>query len=322
MEKRLGITMGDCAGVGPELILKIMNGYMNEVIIYGSFDVLNHYNSLFEYGYTLHRINEPAEALSDKVNIIDKSDLKFTDFEVGKLSSLCGKNAFLYLENAINDAMKEKIRAIVTCPLNKEALRAGGYDYAGHTEILSSLTNTKKYGMLLWSDKLKTIHVSTHVSLLEAINRVKKDRIIEVTMLAYDILKKAGYKDPKIAIAGLNPHAGENGLFGDEEIKEIIPAVEELKKNGISVYGPIPPDTVFLKCYKGEYDLVVAMYHDQGHIPLKLMDFDGGVNITCGLPIIRTSVDHGTAFDIAGKNIARPDSLIKAIEVADMITRI
>ena len=314
--------MGDAAGIGAEIILKIMDAYKEDAIIYGSFDVLDHYNEEFGYGFKLNRIIDPEEAVCDKVNVVDHSDLKFSDFEVGKVSALCGKNAYLYLENAINDAMNEKIRAIVTCPLNKEALHAGGYNYAGHTEILSTLTDTKRYGMLLWSDHLKTIHVSTHVSLMEAIRRVRKDRITEVTLLAHDILKRAGYEDPKIAIAGLNPHAGENGLFGDEEIREIIPAIEKLKEKGIDVYGPIPPDTVFLKCCKGEYDLVVAMYHDQGHIPLKLMDFDGGVNITCGLPIIRTSVDHGTAFDIAGKNIASPDSLKRAIIIADMISKI
>ena len=322
MEKRLGITMGDSAGVGPEIILKIMNGYMNDVIIYGSYDVLEHYSQKFSYSYELNKIRTPEEAVNEKVNVLDMTDLKYSDFEVGKVSPICGRNAFLYLEAAIKDAMEKKIRAIVTCPLNKEALRSSGYNYDGHTEILSTLTGTKKYGMLLWSDRLKTIHVSTHVSLSTAIQRVKKDRIIEVTRLAHEILTKAGYKDPKIAIAGLNPHAGENGLFGDEEIKEIIPAIEELRKENISVSGPIPPDVVFIKCYKGEYDLVVAMYHDQGHIPLKLMDFDGGVNITCGLPIIRTSVDHGTAFDIAGKNLARPDSLIKAIEIADLISNL
>ena len=312
--------MGDAAGVGGEIILMIMKEYMNDVIIYGSFDVLKHYNEVFEYGYRLNRIAEPEEAEADQVNIIDHSNLLFSDFEVGKVSPLCGRNAFLYLEAAIKDAMDRKIRAIVTCPLNKEALRSTGYDYDGHTEILSTLTGTRKYGMLLWSDRLKTIHVSTHVSLSTAIQRVKKDRIVETALLADDLLRRAGYQDPKIAVAGLNPHAGENGLFGDEEIREIIPAVEQLKEKGVNAFGPIPPDTVFLKCYKGEYDLVVAMYHDQGHIPLKLMDFDGGVNITCGLPIIRTSVDHGTAFDIAGKNIARPDSLIRAIKVADMIS--
>ena len=313
--------MGDAAGIGGEIILKVMKEYMNDVIVYGSFDVLEHYNKLFGYGFPSIRIHDPEEALVGKMNVIDRGDLKFSDFEVGKVSPLCGRNAYLYLEAAIKDAMDKKIRAIVTCPLNKEALRAGGYDYDGHTEILSTLTATKKYGMLLWSDKLKTIHVSTHVSLATAIQRVRKERIIEVSLLAHDILKRAGFEDPRIAIAGLNPHAGENGMFGDEEIKEILPAVKELKDMGIDADGPIPPDTVFLKCYKGQYDLVVAMYHDQGHIPLKLMDFDGGVNITCGLPIIRTSVDHGTAFDIAGKNIARPDSLIRAIRIADMISR-
>ena len=173
--------------------------------------------------------------------------------------------------------------------------------------------------MLLWSEKLKTIHVSTHVSLKTAIERVQKKRIIDVTLLAKQILTNAGYENPRIAIAGLNPHAGENGLFGDEEIREIIPAVSELKTMGFNVEGPIAPDTVFLRCYKGEYDLVVAMYHDQGHIPLKLADFDGGVNITCGLPIVRTSVDHGTAFDIAGTNKAREDSLLQALAIAKKI---
>ncbi|MBQ2658743.1 MAG: 4-hydroxythreonine-4-phosphate dehydrogenase PdxA [Erysipelotrichaceae bacterium] len=322
MKKRLGITMGDPAGIGPEIILKIMDVYMNDVVIYGSYDVLDHYNKKNGFGYLLNRINDPDETSEDRINIIDPNMLNYTDFTVGNLSAACGKSAYFYLENAVEDALRLKIRAIVTCPLNKEALHMGGYNYAGHTEILAELTHASGCAMLLWSDRLKAIHVSTHVSLAEAIQRVKKDRIVEVSLMANDILSKAGYDTPKIAVAGLNPHAGENGLFGDEEIKEIIPAVSELREKGLNVSGPIPPDTVFLKCLNGEYDLVVAMYHDQGHIPLKLLDFDGGVNITCGLPIIRTSVDHGTAFDIAGKNIARPDSLIKAIEAADMISGI
>ena len=319
--KRLGITMGDAAGVGAEIILKILDTYLNEIIVYGSFDLLAYYSQRFSYDYFLKRIDSLEQAEEDTLNIIDPGDLALDDFRVGQLSALCGKNAYLYLEAAIRDAMDQKISAIVTCPLNKEALRLAGYSYDGHTEILSTLTGTKDYAMLLWSDRLKTIHVSTHVSLKEAVQRVKKERIVTIAGLAYDILKKASYEAPKIAIAGLNPHAGENGLFGDEEIKEIIPAVEELKRMGIDAYGPISPDTVFLKCLHGEYDLVVAMYHDQGHIPLKLIDFDGGVNITCGLPIIRTSVDHGTAFDIAGKNIARPDSLIRAIEAAKTLAK-
>lgn len=319
MEKRLAITIGDCAGVGPEIILKAMPSYLDEVIVYGSFDVLSFYNEKHAYHYPLLKIDEPKDALEKHLNIIDCADLKMKDFNIGALSPACGKAAYLYLENAVKDAMSQKVKAIVTCPLNKEALHAGGYNYAGHTEILGQLTGTKNYAMLLWSERLKTIHVSTHVSLKTAIERVQKKRIIDVTLLAKQILTNAGYENPRIAIAGLNPHAGENGLFGDEEIREIIPAVSELKTMGLNVEGPIAPDTVFLRCYKGEYDLVVAMYHDQGHIPLKLADFDGGVNITCGLPIIRTSVDHGTAFDIAGTNKAREDSLLQALAIAEKI---
>ena len=315
MEK-LAITLGDIAGVGPEIALKIMKDYMNQVIVYGSYDVLNYYNEKYNYGYKLNVIESPKQFLENTVNIIDPLPIKMNEFEIGKLSSECGKRAYLYIEKAVQDALNKLNAGLVTCPLNKEALHMGGYMFAGHTEILANLTNTKSYAMLLWSDKLKTIHVSTHVSLKQAIDRVKKERIIEVSKLANDTLIKAGYNNPKIAIAGLNPHAGENGLFGDEEIKEIIPTIEELRKENINVEGPIAPDTVFLKCLKGQYDLVVAMYHDQGHIPLKLLDFDGGVNVTVGLPIIRTSVDHGTAFDIAGSNSANPNSLIASIKLA------
>jgi 4-hydroxythreonine-4-phosphate dehydrogenase len=312
--------MGDAAGIGPEIILKVLDKHLDEVIIYGSADVLSVYNDRFGYHYSLNLIAEPAEARDGELNVIDPTGLKLAEFSVGQLSPLCGKSAFIFRQRACDDALDNRISAIVTCPLNKEALHLAGYDYAGHTEILKELTHAERCAMLLWAQKLKTIHVSTHVSLAEAIRRVKKERIIEVTGLAQEILVKAGYENPRIAIAGLNPHAGENGLFGREEIDEIIPAVKQMKAAGLNVCGPIPPDTVFLKCAKGEYDLVVAMYHDQGHIPLKLMDFDGGVNITCGLPVIRTSVDHGTAFDIAGRNLARPDSLLRAIEIVQIMT--
>ena len=316
MEKLIALTMGDPAGVGPEIILKVMNEYQDKVIIYGSTDVLSFYNDEYGYGLRINRIEVPDEAVQGFVNIIDPNDLKYGDFKVGEVSAICGHSAYLYLERAIHDALDQKVSCVVTCPLNKEALHLGGHLYAGHTEILAELTGTKSYAMLLWSDRLRTIHVSTHVSLAEAIRRVKKSRIVEVIRLGHETLRKGGYEKVRIAVAGVNPHAGENGLFGNEEIDEIIPAIEESRKEGLDVYGPLPPDTVFLKAYKGEYDLVVSMYHDQGHIPLKLMDFDGGVNITCGLPFIRTSVDHGTAFDIAGKNIARKDSLVKALQLA------
>ena len=320
MEKRLGITLGDVAGIGPEITLKIGKEYLNQIIVYGSFDVLTYYKNRYRYDFVLNKIIDPLEAKDDVMNIIDQFPISIEEFAIGKLSAECGKRAYLYLEKAIKDALDEKIGAIVTCPLNKEALHKAGYNYAGHTEILASLTNTNEYGMLLWSDKLKVIHVSTHCSLRQAIERVQKERIIKTTLLAYETLKRSGIAKPKIAIAGLNPHAGENGLFGTEEIQEIIPAIHCLQEQGLDVKGPFPPDTVFLKCLKKEYDLVVAMYHDQGHIPLKLLDFDGGVNVTVGLPIIRTSVDHGTAFDIAGTNVADPSSLIKALKLAKKLS--
>ena len=192
-------------------------------------------------------------------------------------------------------------------------MNKGGYHYEGHTEILANLTNTKKYAMLLWSEKLSVVHVSTHCSLQDACKKVTKDRVLNVIELAGEFLQKLGIKNPRIAVAGLNPHSGEAGLFGAEEIEEIIPALKQAKKDNWEVEGPIPPDTVFLKAYKKEYDVVVAMYHDQGHIPIKLLAFDEGVNVTLGLPIIRTSVDHGTAFDIAGKGIANEKSILNAL---------
>lgn len=311
--------MGDAAGVSPEIILKIMPEHLDDTLVYGSFDVLSFYNEKYRYGLSLKKISDPEEAKEGLLNIIDVSGLRYADIEAGRVSAQCGESAYLYLERAVRDAVNKRISGIVTCPLNKEALHLAGHEQAGHTEILAELTGTERYGMLLWSDRLKTIHVSTHVSLFEAIGRVRKDRIIETAMLGNELLQKAGYEDPRIAVAGLNPHAGENGLFGDEELREIIPAVGQLKRDGLNVTGPIAPDTVFLRCLRGEFDLVVAMYHDQGHIPLKILDFDGGVNVTAGLPFIRTSVDHGTAFDIAGTNKAREDSLLKAIETAEIL---
>lgn len=320
---KIGITIGDVAGIGPEIILKSLQNevFRNKSIVYGSKDVLDFYNDKFNYGLEIVEISLDNQFVEGKVNVIDPVKIKIEDFEIGQLSAKCGDAAFQYLKAAIQDAKQKKIDSIVTAPLNKEALHMGGHLYAGHTEILADLTDTREYAMLLWSEKLKTIHVSTHCSLLKACEKVKKERVMLVIKLAAEALLKAGKTDYKIAVAGLNPHAGENGLFGGEEINEIIPAINKCKAEGITVDGPLPPDTVFLRCLKGEYDLVVAMYHDQGHIPLKLFAFDDGVNMTVGLPFIRTSVDHGTAFDIAGKNIANENSMIKAIEAAEVFAR-
>ena len=213
--------------------------------------------------------------------------------------------------------MDKKIDAVVTAPINKKAIQTAGFKYPGHTEIFAEKTGTKGYAMMLYSDKLNVAHVSTHMSLLNACKTLKKERVEKVIELANSSLKDLGIETPKIAVAGLNPHAGEQGLFGEEEINEIKPAVENAKEKGIEAFGPIPPDTVFVKAVNGEYDIVVVMYHDQGHIPVKLLGFDSGVNVTLGLPIIRTSVDHGTAFDIAWEGKAYDTSLIKAVEVAE-----
>ena len=247
--------------------------------------------------------------------------------ELGKVSKIAGNAAFEYVKKVIELALEGKIDATVTNALNKEAINLAGHHYSGHTEIYADFTKTKKYTMMLAHENLRVVHVSTHVSLREACERCKKERIYDVIKIAEDACKKLGIKEPKIGVAGLNPHCGENGLFGTEEIEEIIPAIEKAQKEGINVFGPIPPDTIFSKARGGWYDIVVAMYHDQGHIPLKVIGFVynqeknkweavAGVNITLGLPIIRSSVDHGTAFDQAGTGMANELSLINAIDYA------
>ena len=213
-------------------------------------------------------------------------------------------------------AMTGQVDAMVTAPLNKAAMNLAGYHYAGHTELLAEQTGAEHVSMLLVSPKLSVVHVSTHVSLDEAIRRVTSQRVEDVIHLAYRSARALGIQQPRIAVAGLNPHAGEGGLFGSQEAQHIQPAINAARSKGINVSDPQPPDTVFLRAVKGEFDIVVAMYHDQGHIPMKLLAFDEGVNVSIGLPIIRTSVDHGTAFDIAGTGKARETSLIAAIDVA------
>jgi 4-phospho-D-threonate 3-dehydrogenase / 4-phospho-D-erythronate 3-dehydrogenase len=316
----IGITMGDPAGVGPEITLKaLMNKAIDDTayVVFGSFGVMEYYKKLLGINVELNKISNLSEIDSNKINIIDVLELTEADFKVGEVSGTCGNAAYQYIASAIGYALEGKIKAVVTAPLNKEALHLGGHLYDGHTEIFATLTNTKKYSMVLVGGPLRVIHVSTHVALSEACKRVKKDRVLEVIKLAQDTLCRMGIDKPRIAVAGLNPHAGEAGIFGDEDIKEIRPAVEAAKEEGISAEGPIPPDTVFLKAVKGQYDIVVCMYHDQGHIPLKLLGFDEGVNMTVGLPIVRTSVDHGTAFDIAGKGIASERSMLEAMKVAE-----
>jgi len=320
--KYFGITVGDPCGIGPEITLKALKArpeYQEQAILFGTLSVLEHYNKALGYGFPFHLLEEGEAVQKNVVNVIDPFPCDFSEITVGTVSELGGKIAFLSVRAAIAAAQAKRITSVVTAPLNKEALHLAGYNYAGHTEIFAAFAHGLSYAMLLWSDQLKVIHVSTHVSLRKACDLCTKARVEEVISLAHTTLQSLGYDKPRIAVAGLNPHAGENGLFGDEEIQEIIPAINASRKKGMDVQGPIPPDTVFLKGLQGRYDIIVAMYHDQGHIPLKILAFDSGVNITVGLDVIRTSVDHGTAFDIAGKLVANEASLLKAIEIGEKL---
>jgi 4-hydroxythreonine-4-phosphate dehydrogenase len=318
----IGITMGDPSGIGPEIILKSFENYLirkNRIIVIGDYSVmLEAFYMLKIESFKLKRIDYVSESVFDykMLNILDLHLIKSNELQYGKVQAIAGNAAFECIRKAVGLVINKDIDAIVTAPLNKEALHLAGHNFPGHTEIFATLSDTKDYAMLLYHKKLSVIHVSTHISLMEAITGLKRKRIEKVIVLANDIMKVLCNGSPRIAVAGINPHASENGLFGNEETKEIIPAIRNMKGKGINVTGPCPPDTVFLQAVEGKYDVVVAMYHDQGHIPLKLIGFYDGVNVTAGLPFIRTSVDHGTAFEIAWKGIASEKSMVEAIKLS------
>ncbi|KML37417.1 4-hydroxythreonine-4-phosphate dehydrogenase PdxA [Cytobacillus firmus] len=320
----VGITMGDAAGVGPEIILKsLADAEMYEIsnpLVIGDKKILERAKSFVNSGLVIEAVS--AEQLREipykhgVVHCLDL-DLLLEDLPIGQVSPEAGNAAFQYLAKAIEMAKENRIDAICTAPLNKEALQKGGHMYPGHTEILADLTNTKDYSMMLSAPNLRVIHVTTHVGIIDAVKMINPERVYHVLKLAHDTLKKAGIESPKIAVCGINPHAGENGLFGyGEEEEKVVPGVEKAQAEGINAIGPLPADTLFFRAVRGDFDIVVAMYHDQGHGPVKVLGLDAGVNITVGLPIIRTSVDHGTAFDIAGKGIADEKSLMEAMRQA------
>jgi 4-phospho-D-threonate 3-dehydrogenase / 4-phospho-D-erythronate 3-dehydrogenase len=326
MEPIIAITMGDGAGVGPEIILKTFNDDKSKsknLFIIGDLSVLEEVKKQLGYNkLELESIHELQQVnwSSDTVKVWDMQLLKTGDFQPGVVSKISGDASFKYVIQSIRLANEGKIAAVVTGPICKEAIQSAGHNYAGHTEIFAAYTSTGNYAMLLYDEKLSVIHVSTHIPMADAISTLNQGRIERVIQLAEDSMKKILSRSPKIAVAGINPHAGENGLFGKQEIEIIRPAVENMKKAGIDVSGPFAPDTVFLRTLQGHFDIVVAMYHDQGHIPMKLLSFDTGVNISVGLPVVRTSVDHGTAFDIAWKGMAKNDSLLKAIYLAERLS--
>lgn len=338
MKPILAITMGDPAGIGPEIVVRSLSRKETyekcRPIVTGDAGVMKEAVRLLGLDLEVNAVDKVEDA-KFQYGVIDVLDLKCVDlssFRFGEVQSQCGNAAFLSIRKAIDLALANEVDATVTAPLNKEALNLAGHHYDGHTEIYATFTGTKKYAMMLADENIRVIHVSTHVPLRKACDLVKKERVIEVAELIYDACRQLGIENPLIGIAGLNPHSSENGMFGFEEKEEIIPAIEQLRARGFNVDGPVPPDSIFAKAKCGKYDACVAMYHDQGHIPLKMCAFNwnketgkmeaaSGVNITLGLPIIRVSVDHGTAFDVAGKGIASDDAMVMSIDYATRMAK-
>src|SRR4051812_15086204 len=323
----LAITMGDPAGIGPEVVLKALaHAEVFErcrPLVIGDGRILERAAVWLGATPEFDIVAEPKLG-SYKPGCLTLLDLENAPPEripVGEESAAAGAAAVEYVFRACDLAMAGEVDAVVTAPLNKAAMHLAGYDYAGHTELLTERTGAERVSMLLIGPNLRIVHVSTHVALEEAIARVTPERVEDVIQIAHDACRALGIARPRIAVAGLNPHASEGGIFGAEEAERIEPAIRAARARGLDVSDPQPPDTVFLRATRGAYDVVVAQYHDQGHIPMKLLAFDSGVNVSYGLPIIRTSVDHGTAFDIAGKGLAEESSLLAAIDVALQMVR-
>jgi 4-hydroxythreonine-4-phosphate dehydrogenase len=318
----LAVTCGDPAGIGPEIILK---AHLDpswqakcRLLVIGDQRIFAERSRRIRVKVPVDVVRSPGGGsyAPGTLTLLDLADADPAEIPIGKVSAAGGKAAVDAVFKACDLAMAGEVEAVVTAPLNKAAMHLAGFDYAGHTELLAERTHAGQVRMLLVAPQLRVIHVSTHVALEEAIRRVTQERVLETIVQADAACRELGIARPRVAVAGLNPHAGEGGLFGDQEAREIQPAIEQARAQGMDVSDPQPPDTVFLRAVKGVYDIVVAMYHDQGHIPMKLLAFDQGVNVSLGLPIIRTSVDHGTAFDIAGTGKAEPASLLAAIDVA------
>ncbi|HSK74340.1 MAG TPA: 4-hydroxythreonine-4-phosphate dehydrogenase PdxA [Pyrinomonadaceae bacterium] len=319
---RIGITMGDPAGIGPEITLKaLLNKNLNEIcqpVIIGDAEVLlrTARDLNLETDFPIVKKAEEIPQDSAQIIIFDLANIK-EKIVLGEESAIAGKASAEYIETAVRLWKEKKIDAISTAPISKKAISLGGYGFPGHTEFLAYLTDTKKFAMSFFAEKLRVVLLSTHVSLRKAIDLVKKESLVELIRFSNSELEKLLKKNVKIAVAGLNPHASEGGMFGTEEAEEIEPAIEECRnKFGIDVSGAYSPDTIFLRGYRGEFDAVISCYHDQATIAVKSLSFGASVNVTLGLPLIRTSVDHGTAFDIAGRNLADESSMQAAIKLA------
>lgn len=316
--KPFAITMGDPCGIGPEICVKVfMKGLPRGAFVIGDAGVLRRTAQSLRSPLVIREIASPDEVLAEsgRLDVLALTQLP-ADLPVGKIDARAGQAAYDYVVKAIELAEAGEIAAIVTAPLAKEAMKAAGISYPGHTEILAAKTGTRDFAMMLANDDIRTMLVSIHVPLAEAITLVKRARVLATIRLADQACRAYGIARPRIAVAGLNPHAGEGGMFGREDLDEIAPAIADARGEGMEASGPWPGDTIFMRARRGEFDIVVAQYHDQGLIPVKYLGVEQGVNVTVGLPFIRTSVDHGTAFDIAGTGKADPASLAYAFEQA------
>lgn len=324
MNKPIGITMGDPCGIGPEIIARVFaNGLPEQAVVIGDARVMERAVRALNLPLQVQPIASVDEALPDSglIAVLNVSDLP-EDLPIGQVDARAGRASYDYVVRAIDEALAGNIRAIVTAPINKEAMKQGGLNYPGHTEILAERTGADKFAMMLANDELRVILVTIHVSLRDAIDLVTEDAVFRTIELAHRAGKAYGIASPRVAVAGLNPHAGENGMFGREDLDIVAPAISRAHEVGIDASGPWPGDTIFMRARRGEFDIVVAQYHDQGLIPVKYLGIDNGVNVTIGLPFIRTSVDHGTAFDIAGQGIADHSSLRYAFDQALLLNAI
>jgi len=322
----IAVTMGDGAGVGPEVVVEAVVhpdvlAHCRPIVI-GDLTRLQRAAEIRDVDVTFNVVDD-IDAIRDEAGVINLIDLGLLDADLpwGQLSAQAGDAAFQYIRVACELAMAGKVQAICTAPLNKEALHAGGHVFPGHTELLAELMDVPEVSMMLSTEKLKVIHVTTHVGLIDAVARIEPGLVERTIRRGHEALVRAGKEHPRIGVAAINPHAGEHGLFGyDEEATKIAPGVEAARADGIDATGPLPADTLFFLAGRGDYDLVVAMYHDQGHGPVKVLGIEAGVNITVGLPVIRTSVDHGTAFDIAGTGKADAASMVEALRQASELS--
>ena len=321
MKTKIAIPMGDPAGVGPEIVVKTAVSKeildLCDLVVIGDKKVLEKATEICQVDLKIHTIKNVEEGKYEKgiLNVIDLENVDMNTLKYGQIQGMCGKAAFEYIKKCVELAMEHKVDAIATTPINKESLKAGNVNYIGHTEILGDLSNSRDPLTMFEVDNMRVFFLTRHMSLRKACDAITKERVLEYIERCTKALKQLGVSG-KMAVAGLNPHSGEHGLFGDEEVKEITPAIEEAQKLGYDVVGPVGADSVFHQALQGRYAAVLSLYHDQGHIATKTYDFERTIAITLDMPFLRTSVDHGTAFDIAGKGIVSAVSMIEAVKLA------